>query len=100
MRRTLWALFLLLFATFASAQSLGDIARKEKKRREKNQQLGVTARLVTEDEVGSGRVRPSSRDPEASPTETWMSDPPLQLCHRESRPPTFRFLTAPVVRTR
>jgi len=54
MRRTLWALFLLLFATVASAQSLGDIARKEKKRREKNQQLGVTARLVTEDEVGPG----------------------------------------------
>ncbi len=63
MRRTLWALFLLLFATFASAQSLGDIARKEKKRREKNQQLGVTVRLVTEDEVGPGSAvvsRPGS----------------------------------------
>ena len=54
MQRTHWALFLLLFATFASAQSLGDLARKEKKRRETNQQLGVTARLVTEDEVGPG----------------------------------------------
>ena len=54
MRRTLWALFLLLSATLASAQSLGDVARKEKKRRENNLRSGATARVITENEVGRG----------------------------------------------
>ena len=54
MRRTLWTFFLLLSAALASAQSLGDIARKEKKRREKNQQTGTVARVITDDEVGLG----------------------------------------------
>jgi thiol-disulfide isomerase/thioredoxin len=42
---------LLLFAAVVSAQSLGDLARKEKKRREKNQSEGATVRTITDADV-------------------------------------------------
>lgn len=53
-QRTFWALFVLLSAILASAQSLGDVAHKEKKRREENERSGATARVITEAEVGRG----------------------------------------------
>jgi len=65
-----WTLVLLVGAASASAQSLGDVAREEKKRRERNQREGVAVRVVTEDEVGA--VAPTSSgagDVEASPMD-------------------------------
>ena len=54
MRVTFWAVLLLVYASAASAQSLGDAARKEKKRREENQRSGVTVRVITDAEVRRG----------------------------------------------
>ena len=54
MRGTFWAALLLVCATGASTQSLGDAARKEKKRREENQRSGATVRVITEAEVRRG----------------------------------------------
>ena len=54
MRVSFWALLLLAYASAASAQSLGDAARKEKKRREENQRSGATVRVITEAEVRRG----------------------------------------------
>ena len=51
---------LLVGSTSVLAQSLGDVARKEKKRREQNQHEGAPVRVVIEDEVGS--VAPASSD--------------------------------------
>ena len=54
MRVTFWAVLLLVYASAASAQSLGDAGRKEKKRREENQRSGVTVRVITDAEVRRG----------------------------------------------
>lgn len=53
MRVTCWtlSLSLLLFAAVVSAQTLGDVARKEKKRRENNQRSGATVRTITDADV-------------------------------------------------
>ena len=58
MRIATFTLILLVGAGFVSAQSLGDVARKEKKRREQNEREGTPVRVVTEDEVGA--VAPAS----------------------------------------
>jgi hypothetical protein len=50
----------MLLPTLLIGQSLGDVAKKEKKRREKNQQNGAKVRVIVEDEV-------SSQDPEEPP---------------------------------
>jgi hypothetical protein len=42
-----------LLPTVVFGQSLGEVAKKEKKRREKNQEKGVQARVVDEDEVST-----------------------------------------------
>lgn len=42
----------LLFPFLVEAQSLGSVAKKERERREKNKAEGVSARQITEDEVG------------------------------------------------
>ena len=60
MRIGTWTLVLLVGVGSAFAQSLGDAARKEKKRREQNQREGVAVRVVTEDEVGAGAPASSS----------------------------------------
>lgn len=52
MRR--WAAAVVLFALvpgLSAAQSLGELARKEKERRKKNQEQGVKARSITDQEV-------------------------------------------------
>jgi thiol-disulfide isomerase/thioredoxin len=55
----IWTLLLLAPAQAVSAQSLGEVAKKERKRREDNQREGVKARVITEDEV----TRVSPGDP-------------------------------------
>jgi thiol-disulfide isomerase/thioredoxin len=50
-RTSFWTLFLLLSATIASTQSLGDVARREKKRRENNQRAGTEVRTITDADV-------------------------------------------------
>jgi hypothetical protein len=42
-----------LLPTVVFGQSLGEVAKKEKKRREKNQEKGIQARVVGEDEVST-----------------------------------------------
>ncbi len=54
MRVTLWALLVLVSATAASSQSLGDAARREKQRREENQRSGATVRVITDADVRPG----------------------------------------------
>ncbi len=53
MRIETWVLVLLVGTMSASAQSLGDLARKEKKRREQNRRDGASVRVVTQDDVGT-----------------------------------------------
>jgi len=64
-RVTSWALVAVLITAVVSAQSLGDVARKEKKRREKNESSGATVRVITEDQIGRGPavVSRSESDP-------------------------------------
>jgi hypothetical protein len=50
-RKTLLVVLLLPAVVFG--QSLGEVAKKEKKRREKNQEEGVQVRVVNEDEVST-----------------------------------------------
>ena len=61
MRFTLWALLVALSAS-AFAQSLGDVARKEKKRREANDRQGASVRVITEAEVGRAPATSSGRE--------------------------------------
>lgn len=51
MRIELWTLLLLGYASAASVQSLGDAARKEKKRREENRRSGATVRVITDADI-------------------------------------------------
>lgn len=44
----------MLLPSLVLGQSLGDAARKEKERRQKNEEAGVKTRVVTEDELLSG----------------------------------------------
>ena len=53
MRMTLLALFVLA-PTLALGQSLAEVAKKEKSRREKNKQEGREAQVISESELGSG----------------------------------------------
>jgi len=43
--------FCLLVSVCAASQSLGDLARKERERRDKNKDTGVSARQFSEDEI-------------------------------------------------
>jgi cytochrome c-type biogenesis protein len=71
-------LVLLVGSTSVFAQSLGDVARKEKKRREQNQREGAPVRVVTEDEVGS--AAPASSDSDSGAAL------PIDLSESESSP--------------
>lgn len=51
MRVTSWTLVAIFTTAAVSAQSLGDVARKEKERREKNERSGVSVRVIGEDEI-------------------------------------------------
>lgn len=75
-RATLWALLVLvlMFATAASTQSLGDAARREKKRREENQRSDATVRVITESEVRPGP--PTVYRPGAEPDADVATDVP------------------------
>ena len=42
-----------LFPLFLGGQSLGEVAKKEKKRREANKEKGVEVRVVAEDEIST-----------------------------------------------
>ena len=50
MRPTLLAIFLLV-PTIALAQSLGEVAKREKNRRERNKEEGKKVRVITEEEI-------------------------------------------------
>jgi hypothetical protein len=67
-------LALVALAADASAQSLGDAAAKERRRREGLQRKAAPARVVTEDELAttSGRI---ANDPTATPANAPAADP-------------------------
>ncbi len=46
---------LLCVSSLALAQSLGDVAKKEKERREKNKKEGAKAQTITEEDLAAGR---------------------------------------------
>jgi hypothetical protein len=53
---------LFVFPTVVLGQSLGEVAKKEKKRREKNQQEGVKVRVVGESEVSTEESEETSAE--------------------------------------
>jgi hypothetical protein len=66
----------LLCPSLIAAQSLGEVARKEQERRQKNKQAGVQAKVITEEELargGSGKPADKQEDPT---TETAPAPPP------------------------
>jgi len=64
MRRGAAALLLWLFPTLVLGQSLADVARKEKERRQKNEETGVKPRVVTDEELKAGKGE-LANDPDA-----------------------------------
>ncbi len=60
MRMTLLALFILA-PTLALGQSLAEVAKKEKSRRDKNKQEGVEVQVLSESDLGSGSEEPRDR---------------------------------------
>lgn len=74
----------LVFSAVASAQSLGDVARKERERREKNRERGVTAREFSEAEIfeddeerGGDRAASDEGSEEETPGNGDTSESPL-----------------------
>jgi thiol-disulfide isomerase/thioredoxin len=61
--RLMASLVLVALSSPAFAQSLGDVARKEKKRREANERRGASVRVITDDEVARAPTS-SSNSPE------------------------------------
>jgi thiol-disulfide isomerase/thioredoxin len=74
--RLIASLVLVALSTPAFAQSLGDVARKEKKRREANERQGASVRVITDDEVGRARASSSSA-PELVDTDV-VANPELE----------------------
>jgi hypothetical protein len=60
-RKTL-LIALFVFPTMVMGQSLGELAKKEKKRREKNQEEGVKVRVVDEGEITTEKPEETSAD--------------------------------------
>jgi hypothetical protein len=81
MSRTVPILLLLLGMPFVcEGQSLGSVAKKEKKRREENKQQGVAVREIREDEVKSAEdEKPAERAPESDGADGVVSEgePPV-----------------------
>jgi hypothetical protein len=61
-------LLLLAFSLPVSSQSLGNVAKKERERREKNKEAGVSAREITEEEVFSDKAGVPVPDTESAET--------------------------------
>jgi hypothetical protein len=68
-RKTLLVL-LFLFPAFVMGQSLGEVAKKERKRREKNQEQGVKVRVVQSDEVSTEETEETPVDESRTEGET------------------------------
>jgi hypothetical protein len=77
-------LCLLAIASLAGGQSLGELARKERERREKLRKAGVSSRTVTEKELAetTGEL---ATDPDAAPAVTPETRPTRPLPPRPTR---------------
>jgi hypothetical protein len=86
--------FLLLLPSLALAQSLGELAAKEKERRQKNKERGKAVRVITESELAGGEqgAEPGTAgNPSSSPSsvsssageddvpDTGSSGPPAEI---------------------
>jgi hypothetical protein len=71
MSRT-WLLLvaIFIFPLFVGGQSLGEVAKKEKKRREANKEKGVEVRVVSEDEISTEGEENDDAALVAGPKET------------------------------
>jgi cell pole-organizing protein PopZ len=78
MMRTLGtALLLMVLPALLSAQSLGQVAEKEKERRKQNEKAGTKAPVITEDELknNKGRLANNPSEPGAAAAGTTSSAP-------------------------
>jgi hypothetical protein len=73
-RKALLAVLLTLLPAVALGQSLGELAKKEKKRRQKNQEKGAQVRVVSEEEVSTSTAR-EAPEPETTPGELGSPSP-------------------------
>ena len=78
--RLVWVLVAVLVPTWAGADSLGDAAKREKDRRQKNKDEGVVARVVCDDELKETRGQLAAPMAKAAPdadagTETDSAPP-------------------------
>jgi hypothetical protein len=71
MRRLAFGVLLLAMPALGQAQSLGDAARQEKDRREKNAAGGVKAQTVTEEDLKNGKGQ-LANDPDADAGEAMV----------------------------
>ena len=85
MRIAIWVLVLQLPAAAGFAQSLGEAAQREKKRREENRRDGAKVRVITEAEVGSV---PGASTAAMEPLET-VGEPREDADVGESLAPNF-----------
>ena len=83
MRITLVAV-LLLSPALAMSQSLGELAKKEKERRDKNKQKGVKVRVISENEIGLATPE-ASTDSESAAGSARSSAPPPPGRSRDDR---------------
>jgi hypothetical protein len=76
--RNAWtaAMALCLLPLVCSGQSLGSAAQKEKDRRKKNQEAGVKARTVTDDDLAASR--PADAPAPSSSSSSTTASPPAE----------------------
>jgi hypothetical protein len=85
--RTTWtaAVALLLLPVFSFPQSLGSAAQKEKDRRKKNQEAGVKARTVTDEDLAGSQGSGAARKTEPAASAPVTPPPPPPEDHESQR---------------
>lgn len=71
---TVWLVFCVLSSGISSAQSLGAVARKERERREKNKEQGVTVREFSESEIFEDEVAGEDEEESDEPRDGEAAD--------------------------
>lgn len=86
MRSSIALLCMLVLSAPAGAQSLGDVARKERERRDKLGQTEAPSRTVTDEDLASNKGT-LANDPRAAPAQTREGED-KEASDRERRPVT------------
>lgn len=74
MKRWAATIAIVLLPALTFGQSLGELAKKEKERRKKNQEQGVKARTITDEQVSTASDTPPPPPPPESSAKTASSD--------------------------